>query len=138
MDRGLITVLVVDDEPLVRHTLEGGLKQYGFQVLQAGDGDEALDVLACAKVDVVLTDLAMPRREGLETIIEVRRRFPDVKIVALSGVFGGLYLDMARQLGAAAALSKPVRSDVLRSTINAVLMSRTSDGQHTPASDHAA
>jgi DNA-binding NarL/FixJ family response regulator len=138
MDRRLITILVVDDEPLVRHTLDAGLKQHGFHVLQAGDGDEALDVLGRAEVDVLLTDLAMPRREGMETIIEARRRFPDVKIVALSGVFGGLYLDMARQLGAAAALSKPVRMDVLRSTINAVLMPRASDGQHTPARNHAA
>jgi len=137
MDRRLTTILVVDDEPLVRHTLEAGLKQNGYQVLLAGNGDEALEVLACAKVDLVLTDLAMPQREGLETIIEIRRRFPGVKVVALSGVFGSLYLDMARQLGAAAALSKPVRIDVLRSTINAVLMASAND-QHASASTNAA
>ena len=69
----------------------------------------------------MLTDLAMPRREGIETIIEIRRRFPGVKVIALSGVFGGLCLEMARQLGADAALSKPVRIDMLRRTVDAVL-----------------
>jgi DNA-binding NarL/FixJ family response regulator len=117
----LPTVLLVDDEALVRHTFEPGLRLNGYEVLHAGDGDEALDVLSSAPVDVVVTDLAMPRREGIETIIEIRRRFPHVKVIALSGVFGGFYLGMARQLGAAAALSKPVRTETLRRTLDDVL-----------------
>ena len=124
MDPRPHTILVVDDEALVRHSLEAGLRQTGYQVLQAGDGDEALDVLEAWTVDLVLTDLAMPRRDGIETIIEIRRRFPDVKVIAGSGVFGGHYLEMARQLGAAAALTKPVRSEVLRQTVDEVLTSR--------------
>ena len=122
-----VTILVVDDEVLVRHTLEVGLRRNGYRVLQAGDGDEALDVLGSIPVDLVVTDLAMPRREGLETIIEIRRRFLHVRVIALSGVFGGLYLEMARQLGAAAALAKPVAIDVLRQTVDAVLGSRVRD-----------
>jgi DNA-binding NarL/FixJ family response regulator len=119
--RTLPTVLLVDDEALVRHSLDAGLRLNGYEVLHAGDGDEALDVLASTSVDVVVTDLAMPRREGIETIIEIRRRFPHVKVIALSGVFGGFYLGMARQLGADAALSKPVRTELLRRTVNDVL-----------------
>jgi DNA-binding NarL/FixJ family response regulator len=115
------TILLVDDEALVRHTLEASLRLNGYVVLHAGDGDEALDVLAAASVDLVVTDLAMPGREGIETIIEIRRRFPRVKVIALSGVFGGFYLGMARQLGADAALSKPVRTELLRRTVNDVL-----------------
>jgi DNA-binding NarL/FixJ family response regulator len=115
------TVLLVDDEALVRHALEPGLRLNGYEVLHASDGDEALDVLSSEPVDVVITDLAMPRREGIETIIEIRRRFPHVKIIALSGVFGGFYLGMARQLGAAAALSKPVHTELLRRTVDEVL-----------------
>ena len=115
------TVLLVDDEALVRQSLDAGLRLNGYEVLHAGDGDEALDVLSSAPVDVVVTDLAMPRREGIETIIEIRRRFPHVKVIALSGVFGGFYLGMARQLGADAALSKPVRTELLRRTVNDVL-----------------
>ena len=124
-----VTILVVDDEVLVRHTLEVGLRRNGYRVLQAGDGDEALDVLGSIPVDLVVTDLAMPRREGLETIIEIRRRFPHVRVIALSGVFGGLYLEMARQLGGAAALAKPVAIDVLRQTVDAVLGSRVRDNR---------
>lgn len=115
------TVLLVDDEALVRHSLDAGLRLSGYQVLHAGDGDEALDVLSAAPVDVVVTDLAMPQREGIETIIEIRRRFPHVKVIALSGVFGGFYLGMARQLGAVAALSKPVRTELLRRTVDDAL-----------------
>jgi len=121
MAQKLPTILLVDDEALVRHTLEAVLRPNGYEILHAGDGDEALDVLASALVDVVVTDLAMPRREGMETIVEIRRRFPRVKVIALSGVFGGFYLGMARQLGAAAALSKPVRTDILRRTLSDVL-----------------
>lgn len=116
-----LTVLLVDDEALVRQSLDAGLRLNGYDVLHACDGDEALDVLSSAPVDVVVTDLAMPRREGLETIIEIRRRFPHVKVIALSGVFGSFYLGMARQLGADAALSKPVRTELLRRTVNDVL-----------------
>ena len=114
-------ILLVDDEALARHALEASLRPNGFEILHAGDGDEALDVLASEEVDLVVTDLAMPRREGIETIIEIRRRFPGVKVIALSGVFGGHYLAMARQLGADAALSKPVPTEILRRTINEVL-----------------
>lgn len=121
MGREPLTILVVDDEVLVRLALESVLKRNGYQVLQAGDGDEALDILQSAHVDLLLTDLAMPGREGIETIIEVRRRFPGVKVIALSGVYGGFCLDMARQLGAAAALSKPVANDVLIRTVDATL-----------------
>jgi CheY-like chemotaxis protein len=92
----LPTVLIVDDEALVRYTLEAALRPSGYRVSQAGDGGEALDVLTSDPVDLVVTDLAMPRREGLETIVEIRRRFPQVKVIALSGVFGDLYLEMAR------------------------------------------
>ena len=119
--RKLPIVLLVDDEALVRHSLEAALRLNGYDVLHAGNGDEALDVLSSTPVDVVVTDLAMPRREGMETIIEIRRRFPHVKVIALSGVFGGFYLGMARQLGADAALSKPVRTEILRRTVDNVL-----------------
>jgi CheY-like chemotaxis protein len=111
----------VDDDAAVRRTLEAGLRASGYQILQAKDGDEALAILSSETVDLVLTDIAMPRRAGLETIIEIRRRFPAVQIIALSGVFSGLCMDMAQRLGAAAALSKPVRFGVLRQTVHDVL-----------------
>jgi CheY-like chemotaxis protein len=121
MDRTPLSVLVVDDEALVRHTLEAQLKRHGCTVLQAGDGDAALRALEASSMDVVLIDLVMPGKEGIETIIEMRRRFPGVKIVALSGAFGGLFLQMARQLGADAVLEKPIRTDALRRTVRAVI-----------------
>jgi CheY-like chemotaxis protein len=128
MNRNHFTILVVDDEALVRVALEALLKRNGYQVLQAGDGDEALALIESVHVDLLLTDLAMPGREGIETIIEVRQRFPHVTVVALSGVYGSFCLDMARQLGAAATLAKPVGGELLLRTIDTALDLRDPGG----------
>jgi CheY-like chemotaxis protein len=138
MDRRLQTILVVDDEALVRHTLDAALRRNGYQVLHAADGDEALDVLASEEIDLVLTDLVMPRREGIETIIEIRRRFPHVKVITVSGALGGTFLEMARVLGAVATLSKPVRVDVLRLTVSAALTSTASHERLASSARNAA
>ncbi len=132
MNRETLTILVVDDEALVRLALEAVLKWSGYQTLLAGDGAEALSILQSTHVDLLLTDLAMPGVEGIETIIQVRRRFPRVKVIALSGVYGGFCLDMARQLGAAAALAKPFTNDVLIRTIDATL-NRCATSEHASA-----
>ena len=125
----MATILVIDDEEIVRATLRLALESVGHQVLEAGNGDDGLRLLDANRIDLTITDIIMPDKEGIETIIEIRRRFPRVKVIALSGVFGGLYLEMARQLGAAAALAKPVRTETLRRTVDAVLGSRVSRDQ---------
>ena len=121
MKREDFTILVVDDEPLVRVALETVLQWSGYRVVLASDGDEALTLLESVPIDLLLTDLAMPGREGIETIIEVRRRFPHVKVIAMSGVYGGFCLEMARQLGASAAVSKPVSNAVLLRRVDTTL-----------------
>lgn len=121
MKREDFTILVVDDEPLVRVALETVLQWSGYRVVLASDGDEALTLLESVPIDLLLTDLAMPGREGIETIIEVRRRFPHVKVIAMSGVYGGFCLEMARQLGASAAVSKPVSNALLLRRVDTTL-----------------
>lgn len=79
------------------------LTEEGYEVVEARDGDAGMKQFRESPSDLVITDLIMPEKEGIETIIELRRDFPDVKIIAISG--GGIidaekYLDMARGLGA--------------------------------------
>ena len=108
------SVLVVDDDAAIRAVLRQMLEFGGFRVSEAGDGHEANALLAVEPFDLVLVDLIMPEQEGLETITGLRRNYPALKIIAISGAFGGGFLEMARYLGADLALPKPIsRSDLL-------------------------
>jgi two-component system, chemotaxis family, chemotaxis protein CheY len=104
-------VLVVDDSHDVRTMLQALLEQEGFFVAIAADGDEALTLQKAAPFDVVVTDIFMPGKEGIETIDELHRQFPQTKIIVLTGGGGAGkldYLQIARQIGAAKAFMKPV------------------------------
>lgn len=105
-------VLVVDDEHLLRTMLRSALERAGYEVEEAPEGKTALERFRLSPADVVITDIVMPEKDGIETIIEMRREFPDVKIIAISG--GGRlspdgYLTAAEKLGAQRVFSKPVR-----------------------------
>ena len=72
-------------------------------------------------VDVVITDLIMPEQEGMETISRIKRDFPNIKIIAISGALGGRYLRVAELLGAHAVLNKPLDPEQLLQTVQSVL-----------------
>jgi|WetSurMetagenome_2_1015567.scaffolds.fasta_scaffold68329_3 CheY-like chemotaxis protein len=105
-------VLVVDDEEAVRKLLAGVLASAGYQVVAASDGHQAQKVLDSTPVDLVVMDLVMPNREGIETITGMHQARPDLKIIAISG-YGGTFLNVATRLGACAALAKPISPDQL-------------------------
>jgi CheY-like chemotaxis protein len=90
-------------------------------VVVARDGGEALKKIRERRFDLMLTDLVMPEREGLETIRTLRKERPDLKIVAVSGAFGGTFLDVAQLLGADATLLKPVSPDQLLAAVREAL-----------------
>jgi DNA-binding response OmpR family regulator len=117
-------ILVVDDEAGVRGFLRKVLEDDGYEVIEAGDGKQALRQARAAHVDLVITDLVMPELEGIETIRALRREVPGVRIIAISGAFGGQYLTMAQKLGAAAVLNKPVSAELLLATVAELLKSR--------------
>jgi DNA-binding response OmpR family regulator len=103
-------ILVVDDEEQPRGMLRLALERAGYEVIEARDGSEGLQRCRETPADLIITDLLMTEKEGLETIMEVRREFPDVKIIAISGGghSGSLnFLEVARRLGAQHTLSKP-------------------------------
>ncbi len=100
-------IVVADDEAPLRHLLSRTLTRAGYEVLEAGNGRQALELCGRHRVDLLLTDLVMPEQEGLETIRELRRFRPHVRIVAMSGAFDGKFLQVARAFGADAVLQKP-------------------------------
>jgi PAS domain S-box-containing protein len=115
------TVLIVDDEPEVRQLFTYVLSGAGFHVLTAANGREAIDSVRNRSVDLVLCDLVMPEKEGLETIQQLRASHPRMKVVAVSGAFGGSFLKAARLMGASATLSKPVSPERLLQTVTDAL-----------------
>jgi CheY-like chemotaxis protein len=126
MNRNLPSILVVDDEPGVRATLEEVLELDGHSVVIAADGREGCQVLErTPSVGLVLIDLVMPNQEGIETIKQIRQTHPHVGIIAMSGAFGGQCLDVARYLGADATLAKPIDMRRLRETAIVLLQRDT-------------
>jgi DNA-binding response OmpR family regulator len=100
-------ILVIEDNEGLRDYLRLALESQEYQVLTARDGREALGYLNGHPVDVVLTDLFMPEMDGIEIIAALRKRFPDVRVIAMSGRPGVDYLAVARELGVTRTLRKP-------------------------------
>src|SRR4051812_42626081 len=102
-------ILVVDDNEDTRRLLHIALSAEGFEVVTAIDGDEALRVQGSTPADVLVTDIFMPNRDGLETIAVWKTLHPACKIVVMSGGSrtGADYLDIAREIGADECLAKP-------------------------------
>ena len=115
------TVLVVDDEADVRRVVRDILEQSGYRVYDASDGRQALAQFQDKPIDVMLTDLAVSDREGIEPTQNLRKQFPKVKIVIMSGASQGKILEVAGKLGAEATLQKPIQSQQLLETIRTVL-----------------
>lgn len=114
-------ILLVDDDPMIRETLGSALERFGHNVMLAANGMEAQDFLQKRTFDVLVIDIIMPFREGIETICAVRKSGRDIKIVAISG--GGRtgmsdFLEIAVRAGADITLKKPFRTEALIQTID--------------------
>lgn len=120
----MASILLVDDEAAVRELMAIVLQMEGHSVTQAGDGNAAIGALEGATFDLVITDLVMPGKEGIETIMDIRRRWPELKVIAMSGGGRGSasdYLEMAAHLGASRTLEKPFESEDLVKMVAEVL-----------------
>jgi CheY-like chemotaxis protein len=104
-------ILVFDDEPSILLMIKKMLEKAGHEVDIALNGREGMELLEKNKPDLVITDIIMPEKEGLETIMTLRKRYPEIKIIAISG--GGRigpegYLPSAKHLGADMVFQKPL------------------------------
>lgn len=117
-------ILIIDDDELIRITVRKTLEKIGAVTFEAGEGNEGLALYKKERPDLVITDILMPDKEGLETISDIRALDPKAKIIAMSG--GGSmqnmgFLDMAKRLGAFRTLGKPIKPNELISAVQAVL-----------------
>src|SRR5580658_5170969 len=103
-------ILVIEDDVLVRNMIDKVLRLGGFDVVMAEDGARGMTSFRSERPDLVLTDIIMPEREGIATIVEMRRECPDAKIIAMSGggrIGSADFLGMAKKLGANDIIPKP-------------------------------
>lgn len=126
----MASILIIDDDDLLRNVLSKALAHAGHTVLQAADGAQGLDLFHAAPVDLVLTDLIMPVQEGVETILRLRQDAPQVPIIAMSGgvTNAKLYLDIAARIGARRILAKPFTPRELLVVIDEVLKGEAAPG----------
>jgi CheY-like chemotaxis protein len=120
-------ILVIDDEPALRALLRNFLEDEGYRVCLAHDGQQALSLFEQAQVDLIITDIFMPERDGLEVISTMRQRRPGLPIIAISG--GGRMdkrdvLHIAKSLGASCVMPKPLELEDLRDAIRELLLQR--------------
>jgi CheY-like chemotaxis protein len=112
-----INILVVDDEEIMRNLLDKMLSLEGYNILTAVDGQDALEVVAKEKVDLVVSDMKMPRMDGFELLKNLRNNYPDIGVVIMTG-FGDTYtVKDALLLGADEYLSKPFKRLELLSVV---------------------
>ena len=119
----MIRILLIDDEPALVDIYKKFLEQAGHEVEVASDGDEGLRLFAENSYDVVITDMLMPNKEGLETILELTEHRSDAKIIAVTGGGIGLgddLLELAIEFGAKRALRKPVPMKELLAVVEEV------------------
>ena len=116
-------ILLIDDEEPFRSVLKQVLLNAGYDVVEASNGAEGIRSFYEKPADMIITDIIMPEKEGIETIIELKKAFPDVKLIAMSG--GGWYgtdidFDMAKKLGAH-TLNKPFALQELLDVVGELL-----------------
>ena len=117
------SILLIDDEQPFRSVLRQVLQNAGYEVVEAANGAEGIRSFLEKPADMIITDIIMPEKEGIETIIELKQKYPDVKLIAMSG--GGWYgtdidFDMAKKLGAH-TLNKPFALQELLDVVGELL-----------------
>ncbi len=117
-------IMIIDDEEQIRLYLRRILEKDGHEVVDAPDGAVGTKLYREKSADVVILDILMPEKEGLETIIELKRDYPDTKIIAISG--GGRggkldFLEVAKKLGALRTLNKPFTRKEIINTVQELL-----------------
>jgi DNA-binding response OmpR family regulator len=116
-------IVVIDDEEVIRSSLRRLLERAGHTVAVAADGEIGLALVQDGRTDLVVTDLIMPDKEGIETIQELRERHPAVRILAVSGagdLTDGPLVD-AKLFGAHVILSKPFSNQELLAAVESAL-----------------
>jgi CheY-like chemotaxis protein len=117
-------ILIIDDDEKLLEMLRRMLEQENYEIMLASDGVEGMEQHRHSPADIIITDLFMPRQEGIETILRIKQESPSVKFIAISGggnVAGMDYLELAANVGAERTLAKPFTRDQLLEAIKDLL-----------------
>jgi len=121
-------ILVIDDDSLTRKHLRQLLAHAGYDVLVASDGGEALKLLEKQTCDLVITDIYMPGKDGLSTLLELKKSRPGLQVIAISAGSPGVPIDLLpaiQHLGAVKTLKKPIQPEELLAAVTETLQART-------------
>jgi DNA-binding NtrC family response regulator len=119
-------ILVIDDQESIRRVVRRALEQDGHEVFDASDGEVGMEILESQSFDVVITDIFMPGQDGIVTLRQVRKRFPKVKVIVISGGDSTGMMDLredAELLGAVKSLQKPFNAREIMDVVKSVLSS---------------
>ncbi len=122
----------MDDDVQVQSMLRGALEDEGYEVTVASNGKEGMQYWERDHFDLVITDLLMPEKEGLETIRELRKKSPITKIMAISGGIrdsGVDYLTLARKFGASRTFGKPISLPDFLDSVRELLETTSGEGE---------
>jgi CheY-like chemotaxis protein len=114
-------ILIIDDDNDIRCLLRDALEWVGYEVIEAADGYDGLRLYRVAPTPLIVTDVMMPGQDGLEVLRELRRDFPEVKIIVISAA-GQSVLDLARLFGAHCTISKPFTMPVFLDAVHTVML----------------
>ena len=123
-DWGAVKILIIEDDALLRRGLSNVIGRLGCRVLEADNGIEGMKHFRRESPDVIITDILMPEKEGLETIREMRKENPAVRIIAISAgspMYKMQFLELAEKFGASYSFNKPVNPDELISAVRTLL-----------------
>jgi CheY-like chemotaxis protein len=119
----MLSVLIVDDQAEIRLLIRDALEGAGYHVEEARDGKEGLERYRTKSADLVLMDIVMPDQDGLESIMALRREFPESRIIAMTGASDTIgilnFLDVAKMFGAKRTLQKPFELQTLLDAVAA-------------------
>lgn len=125
-------ILLVDDEESIRRMVRVILGEDRYEFAEADNGLKAQAVLENHPAELIITDVIMPDCDGIELVMAIRKKLPDIKVVVMSGggrVRAGHYLDLAEKLGAARVFEKPFDPSLLRQTVEELLAEQTEQGE---------
>ncbi len=115
------SLLVIDDEKLVRWAIQQIMGRENFRVVSASDGDEAMEKIEQDQFDVIITDLVMPGKNGIDVARKVKTLHPESKVIMMTAYSSELDKDEARKAGVSFFLDKPFQMDEVKRAVSQVL-----------------
>ncbi len=125
-------ILVIDDQEPIRRVVRRALEQDGHEVFDASDGEVGMEILESQSFDIVITDIFMPGQDGIVTLRQIRKRFPAVKVIVISGGDSTGMMDLredAELLGAVSSLQKPFNAREIMDKVRAALQAGKEEGR---------